>query len=498
MKTKLYYNLIFFLSLFPLWITKFKFQIEDYIILFFLISVLFILHNLILKYLNKKSLLFTLYISIILTWGIDNGFSFFNDLIAPNEDFVKTSLFNIYFGSLTLFIVIFIFNFLIVSLLKNKGTIIVSCFIASLFLFNLLDNSKSYKNIPSFNKETVNLKSNKIKVILILDEMGGVKSFESKTKLGKYFDSEIKYFTKKHNLKTYNNVYSICPNSLASVTKTINNDYSNEGGDLLKKNFLSGEYFKKNCEISEYQKLSDKFYTEYHVIKNKLFDKFKSISVYQGMHIDYCLNGNVTKCEQFNQFKKRNYIKGFKNTTLTRLAGGAKLNGSITGLLMWRVLLQYRLIDSFELSSGEKASFLDLLKNVEKDIASKKYDLVFAHSLVPHRPYGFNSNCNYDGSKSIGTFRLIDVNEKVKRHNVDRICILKFLDNFLINLSKNDFYKDLEIFIFSDHGARIIKTDADSYLKNIFFYKDATNTHKVIEEEKYIQEEFWKVFFKKN
>ena len=498
MKTKLYYNLIFFLSIFPPWLVKFKFQTEDYIILSFFISVLFILHNLILKYLNKDSLLFTLYISAVLTWGIDNGFSLFNDFIAPNEDFIKTNLSNIYFGSLGVFIIIFIFNFLIINLLKDKGTVIISCFIAAIFFFNLLDNSKSYKNIPTFNKETVNLKTNKIKVILILDEMGGVNSFESQTKLGKYFDKEIKDFTQKHNLKIYNNIYSICPNSLASVTKTLNNDSSNEGGNLLKKDFLSGDYFKKNCEISEYQRLSDKFYTEYHVTKNKLFDKFKSISVYQGMHIDYCLNKNVSKCEQFNQFKKRDYLRGFKNTSLTRLIGGAKLNGSISGLFMWRVLLEYQLIDSFELSSGEKASFVDLLKNVEKDIISKKYDLVFAHSLVPHRPYGFNSNCNYDGSKSIGTFRLIDVKEKVKRHNVDRICILKFLDNFLLSLSKNDLYKDLEIFVFSDHGARIIKTNADSYLKNIFFYKDNSNTYGVIEKEKYIQDEFWRVFFKKN
>ena len=80
-----------------------------------------------------------------------------------------------------------------------------------------------------------------------------------------------------------------------------------------------------------------------------------------------------------------------------------------------------------------------------------------------------------------------NVKEKVKRHNVDRICILKFLDNFLLSLSKNDLYKDLEIFVFSDHGARIIKTNADSYLKNIFFYKDNSNTYGVIEKEKYIQ-----------
>lgn len=496
MKNKFYYNLTFLLSILPLWVTKFKFQPEDYVILFLFFLILFILHNLVLNRLNKNSLIFTIYISAILTWGIDNGFSLFNDLLAPNEDFVKTYFFNIYFGSLGVFIIIFILNFLIINLLKTKGTIIISFFIAAIFLFNVFDNSKNYKNIPSFNKETINLETDKIKIILILDEMGGVNAFESQTKLGKHFDEEIKKFTKKHKLKIYNNIYSICPNSLASITKTINNDSGNEGGNLLEKDFLSAEYFKKNCSISEYQDLSEKFYTEYHVTKNKLFDKFKSISVYQGMHIDYCLNTNVVKCEQFNQFKKRDYLKGFKNTSLTRLVGGAKLNGSITGLFLWRILLQFQLIDSFELSSGEKASFIDLLKNVEKDVASKKYDLIFAHSLVPHRPYGFNSNCNYDGGKSIGTFRLIDVKEKVKRHNVDRICVLKFLDNFLTKLSKNDFYKNLEIFIFSDHGARIVKTNADSYLKNIFFYKDNVDTYEVIKEKKFIQEEFWKVFFK--
>ena len=50
---------------------------------------------------------------------------------------------------------------------------------------------------------------------------------------------------------------------------------------------------------------------------------------------------------------------------------------------------------------GNADSLVDLFDKVLFDLETKKYDLVFVHTLVPHKPYGFNKNCQYDGKKSI-------------------------------------------------------------------------------------------------
>ena len=78
-----------------------------------------------------------------------------------------------------------------------------------------------------------------------------------------------------------------------------------------------------------------------------------------------------------------------------------KLNGSISSTLIWRSLREIRIIDSNLEPEGHKTSFNNFLFNLEKDIYSKNYDLIFAHTLVPHRPYGFNEECDYDGSLSL-------------------------------------------------------------------------------------------------
>ena len=59
----------------------------------------------------------------------------------------------------------------------------------------------------------------------------------------------------------------------------------------------------------------------------------------------------------------------------------------------------------------------------------KKYDLIFLHTLVPHQPSGYDSNCKYDGFLSFNkSFMKID--KQVEIHNNERICMLKFLDTF--------------------------------------------------------------------
>ena len=45
--------------------------------------------------------------------------------------------------------------------------------------------------------------------------------------------------------------------------------------------------------------------------------------------------------------------------------------------------------------------------------------------------------------------------EKIIQHNLERNCVVYYLDIFFENLRKQDYWEDLEIIIMSDHGSRV-------------------------------------------
>ena len=51
------------------------------------------------------------------------------------------------------------------------------------------------------------------------------------------------------------------------------------------------------------------------------------------------------------------------------------------------------------------------MKSISKSLENKDVDLVFAHILVPHIPYGFNTECEYDGSRG-SNFNFMTIDEK--------------------------------------------------------------------------------------
>ena len=95
-----------------------------------------------------------------------------------------------------------------------------------------------------------------------------------------------------------------------------------------------------------------------------------------------------------------------------------------------------------------------LFFEINKNLSSNKYDLVFAHILAPHLPYGFKKNCNYDGKISLFNTYMSD-EEKFIQHNIERICMIKLLGKFFENIKKNNDYDNINIIIASDHASRI-------------------------------------------
>ena len=114
---------------------------------------------------------------------------------------------------------------------------------------------------------------------------------------------------------------------------------------------------------------------------------------------------------------------------------------------------------------------------------SNDYDLIFLHLLVPHKPYGFNKQCNYDVKLSNLNYFLSD-SEHIERHNIERNCVIKIMNELFESLS---FFNNLRVIILSDHGSRIHTAESSS-LSTIFAYKDYDQkTSKEIDKKNSIQ-----------
>ncbi|MDA9063155.1 hypothetical protein N9K40_04290 [Candidatus Pelagibacter sp.] len=355
---------------------------------------------------------------------------------------------------------------------KDKFYNVFIVFLCTIFIFGIFDQTKSYKNIRNFTQEN-NITHYKTKIIIVFDEMSGLSSFESSNRNGSHFNTYAKKFFKKHNFIFYSDVQSITSNTGASLSSILNFTESSD------------------TRISVLKK-SSSFFNEYELTKNLFFDKHNSVSVHQGIHIDFCNSINVKKCRSYNPYTQKKFLNGFKDSYLTKIVSIWKLNGSIISAIIWRSLRELRAIDSILEPEGEKVAFNNLFKSLEEDVYSRKHDLIFVHTLVPHRPYGFDVECNYDGALSLRN-RYFTTNQHIDQHNIERRCVLFYLDKFLDNLKENNSIDLIDLVILSDHGARINKTK-ESSLSTIYALKNNKTKYKEIKDKTTLQKLFIQYF----
>lgn len=462
-------NFLIIISFFPIFITRSNLNIHEiiYTLFIFMVPALLINYFIVKKKLLSKFFL-TSYLSLIIVYGIDNHLGLWNGVILP----FKTSIIDIfgiiYIPGLILFICLSLLVGFFISVGKDKFFNSILVFLFTILLFGVFDESKSYRKINSFVKDS-DKKHHKTNLVIIFDEMAGLESFESSNDNKYNINTYIKNFFKKHNFEFYSDVVSISRNTGASVSALLN--FSENVGTrrrVLKK--------------------SPSYFFEYELIENLLFNKYKNISVYQNTHIDFCNYNNISKCESYNPFIKNKFLNGFKDSYLTKIISIWKLNGSISSIMMWRSLRQLRVIDSILEPDAHKATFQGFFKSLENDIISKKYDLIFAHTLVPHRPYGFDEKCNYDGNLALNN-RYLSVAQMVNQHNLERKCTFFYLDAFLENLKKNNNIDLINLTILSDHGARIKRTK-DSDLPSIYAFRSDKTNYKEIKEKKILHKLF--------
>ncbi len=400
-----------------------------------------------------------------MVYGLDNHLGLFNGLIQSNIGFFLKHFNVIYIPGLLVLLILFIlFFFLKLNLDESKLSKIFITSLLTLFIFNIIDDTKSYTKIPYFEKE--NSKTFKQTTFVMLwDEMSGLNSLSSKSKEGKQVDYNFEKLFQKYHFDYYTKSYSISKNSVTSISSLVN--------------------FKDDVdsEIKVLASSSKNYFIEYDVNKNLFFEKFNAISIIQNIHLNFCNHRNIFKCYQYNPLRLD--IIDAEVDVFSNIISSWSLNGSIFGKSFWRLLKQGNLIKSTLEPEGEKLFIKNLLNYSKKDLLSKKYDLVFMHILVPHKPYGFDSECRYD-SKLSNLNIFMKQNQHIKQHNVERNCVIRLIDKFL----EGSPIDDLRIIILSDHGSRITDQD-NSALSTIFAYKDfEKNTYNRINDKLSIQSIF--------
>lgn len=489
MNTKLY-NLYSFICVFPLWIFRSNLDVKDILLLSIIFGFLPIIINFYIIKINseKFNFFFIIWICTISFYGLDQNMGLWP--IAKINYFSSLIYLTSYFAALLNSILIMIVFFIIIKFIKINGVKILFSFLMIIFIFNVFDKNKFYSNFPKkvLSEDIKNItKKHKKKIVIIFDEMSGFNSADNKVKNGQKINQDIvDYFTNK-NFDIYTNAYALfrdTDQSLGSILNLINN---------------KDNYFKINKKKEvHFMKKSNNFFVSNNLMSNKFFDlnENQNIVVTQSMYINYCKHPKVVICNQFNPYdKKIKFLEGFKNTKTTRYISFYRNNGSVTSYFIWRILLELRIIDTILDPAGEKAAINYIFDQLFKDIKDHENStLFFSHILVPHIPYTYDEACKFDGNRSID-FNRISVSQKRIQHNLEKKCLIQYLDIFFQKLEQIKKFDNFEIVIFSDHDSRIVNSK-EIFNNVIFVHKKKNSIESKINENELSLNEIINTFYK--
>lgn len=479
MNTKKFLKIYLFICIFPVWILSEKILFSSSYIFFIPYVLLYLILVLYIDF--EKNYKFTLFsISFVTFFAIDQNLSLSRSLIKPNFEFLNNLLPNTYYAEIILILTLLLIVHIIFYKLRIRSIKIFFSFIFVIFIFKVVGiifNPIEIVNFSRDKKQDEHKISAQKTLFIIFDEMSGVNSTEKNFKFGNDFVEKIHEFAEKNNFQLYLNSFSTSENTANAVPLILNFN-----PNKVTQNFRNNHIKKSNNT-----------YNEYNLIHNRLFDKFSSVSVLQNIHLNFCNNQNVTKCYQINPYNYyENYLNGFKNNILSRFLSLWKLDGSSSAKLLWKFTRIIGITDSTLEPEAHKIFLPTIMDEIKKDVLDDKFDLVFAHILSPHIPYGFTRQCNYDGRKSSFNTRMT-VQERYIQHNIERVCMIRIISSLIDELKKEIGYDDLQIFFMSDHGSRITSKEN---LSSILLTKRKNQKFKTIDDAVSVQETIKKSFNK--
>ena len=282
-------SFLVFISFFPVFVFRSNLNFTEIILtisIFIFPAILINFYLISKKNINSKILKF--YLSLIIVYGIDSNLGLWNGVIQPFKDHLIEFFTVIYYPGIFLLLILIFLIFALLVLTDKKFINVISIFLITIFVFNFFDQTKSFKKIKDYKKIS-NIKYDTTDVVIIFDEMSGLNSLSSETKEGIEFDEIAIELFKKYNFEYYSDIYSISDNSITSLSALLNLTNS----------------IDTRIEVA---KTSKNYFYEYSLEKSLLFEKFRSISIYQNIHFDYCNFANITKCKTYNPFNQKIYL----------------------------------------------------------------------------------------------------------------------------------------------------------------------------------------------
>lgn len=449
-------NTIFFvsLSIFPIWLFKSSFNF-NWIVIYFLIIfciplflILFSLRNVDGYYTSSQlTIIQNSIISSVVLYGLDQHIGLWeivNYFLHRGKGLYVVAI-----------ILLISFWFIIFFIIKKSYFKYIFILLIVTFTYNLASQDKNLKKLEStisfnnyadtklmINKSRVDVKPT---LFIILDEMNGIGSLDPEIK--NYVKAKKSYLdiVNNHKFKIYPNSYTIFSSTSHSIPRMLNFD------DAM-----------TNPDANNYLTDHDEYFFTKKLIKNKLFDSLdnKKIYVKQSRAIDYCNNINVIRCDTFDPLSKKVLNElNYSNPILSEFISKFSYQNSIFARFLSRLLAELDYINLFSSPRSDKAYFEKDLSKLFEVIENEKYDLYFAHFLVPHKPFGYDKKCNYKN------FRVLNLNTTYMKtqHNDEIYCTNSYLNKFLSKMKKLDNYDDFKIIIVSDHGARNSSEPKDSF-----------------------------------
>tara|TARA_B100000965_G_scaffold406631_1_gene446717 strand:+ start:3808 stop:5310 length:1503 start_codon:yes stop_codon:yes gene_type:complete len=484
---------------YPAWIFKSGLSFFEIIISSIILYIIPLIFHFFIFKLQEKFYLksFFFYLASIFTYSLDQNYgimSFIDNI--PNFLSIKIYALYIYISALIAFLTATLLIFLFIYILKYNGIKIIFVFSFVALAVNVFDDRNANyfeKNYYRENNTQINFNKNKTKtLIIVLDEMSGINSFESNHKSGLIVKENLENLFKKWKFIYYKNADTLSHSTGESLTYLLNFKYDRAKAKIYSKKYVDGQIF-----IEQDKKY---FLVENNIKQNLFFDSLKTnnITVFQSMYLNFCGHEKVKACYQYNPFYRNyNYLRGVKNPSLSRTVSLWKLQGSIISNFIWR-FLRFGIIDNTLEPYGQKMTAKHFFSDLQDSILKNSSDVIFAHTLIPHGPYGFDEKCNYDGSRSMYKYRMT-IELEVIQNNIERNCVVNLLDEFFEKLEDNKIFSKLNIVILSDHGSRIAKDFIDqSYRSAIFAVKKNNENYFASEEKLSIQYLFSKYFNKQH
>ena len=323
---------------------------------------------------------------------------------------------------------IIILNLICLLIIKKKKGIILKYFFIIFYFFNFLlvvfnltFKMTLTKDIKSDSAAFIN-KSNIY--IIIVDSYGGKDYLEkninfNNAKIFDYLDSK-KFFINQNLFSNYTktdlSVHSILETNY--VHKNSNIILKNHYPELLRTNLPKLVYLAKKNGYNFYSGPWDGCYN---ILE------------------DFCINNK----KKIGKIMKNIFLMTPLNDHTHRF--NKKIDEKLKNIFIKKLYLRNNTLENFNLKLN------DIYKNKNKK-------LILLHSLPPHAPYEFNSDCTkktnfIDHVSSSHNDNYLSLSDQKKFYLDNLICVNKYLVTTIDNILELD--KDPIILLTSDHGARI-------------------------------------------